>query len=296
MTVPVMPLRLVLFVSAFSILFSSNVFAQSLIEEVVVTAQKREESVQDVPIAISAMNQNQLDALNVKNTDDLLKAFPNLSVKPGGASNTGFSIRGVGTDNFHVTANQAVGQYMDEVTLISPFVSQFGLFDLERVEVLRGPQNTLFGRNTTGGAVNIISKKPEIGGELDGYVYTRVGNEGRLDYEGAINVPMGDTLAARAAFQSRNRGGIYNNLVDGSQIGDEERHSGRIQLAWEPNDKFRVLANGHANFARSDNIPYKAIGLFAANGIDPCPLLGSGSDTIWRLVFSQQMVSIPVRC
>lgn len=278
MSVTALPLRLLVFVSAFSVLFTSNVFAQSsLIEEVIVTAQKREESIQDVPIAISALTGNQLDTLNIKGTDDLLKAFPNLSVKPGGASNTGFSIRGVGTDNFHVTAQQAVGQYQDEVTLISPFVSTFGMFDLERVEVLRGPQNTLFGRNTTGGAVNIISKKPEIGGELDGYVYTRVGNEGRLDYEGAVTVPMGDTAAVRFAGQSRNRGGIYNNLFNGEQIGDEERHSGRIQLAWEPQEGFRVLANGHANFSRSDHIPYLASGLLAADGVSPCPLLGTGT-------------------
>ena len=128
MNVPALLSRLVLLFSGI-FLFNTAVSAQvssALIEEVVVTAQKREESVQDVPIAISAMSQNQLDALNVKNTDDLLKAFPNLSVKPGGASNTGFSIRGVGTDNFHVTAQQAVGQYLDEVTLISPFVSSFG--------------------------------------------------------------------------------------------------------------------------------------------------------------------------
>lgn len=269
---------------AVAFLFTSGVTAQTdFLEEVIVTAQKREESIQDVPIAISALAGDKLDALNVKNTDDLLKVFPNLSVKPGGASNTGFSIRGVGTDNFHVTAQQAVGQYQDEVTLISPFVSTFGMFDLERVEVLRGPQNTLFGRNTTGGAVNIISRKPEVGGELDGYVYTRVGNEGRLDYEGAVTVPMGDTAAVRAAFQSRNRGGIYNNLANGEQIGDEERHSGRIQLAWEPSDKLRILANGHANFSRSDHLPYLASGLLAADGVSPCPEIGTGTDQFRRL-------------
>ncbi len=267
-----------LVLAVFCLIATTNLYAQNaLIEEVVVTAQKRSESIQDVPIAISALSGNQLDALAISNTDDLLKAFSNLSVKPGGASNTGFSIRGVGTDNFHVTAQQAVGQYMDEVSLVSPFVSTFGLFDLERVEVLRGPQNTLFGRNTTGGAVSIISKKPEVGGEFGGYVRANVGNEDRLDYEGAVNVPLGETAAARVALQSKNRGGIYNNLVNGDQIGNEERHSGRIQVAWEPTDKLKVLVNGHANYSRNGHIPYKAAGLFAADGVSPCPLNTSGT-------------------
>ena len=144
--------------------------------------------------------------------------------------------------------------------------------------MLRGPQNTLFGRNTTGGAVNIISKKPEVGGEMNGYVYTRVGNEGRLDYEGAVTVPLGETAAVRFAGQSRNRGGVYNNLVNGDQLGDEERHSGRAQLAWEPSEKLRILVNGHANFSRNDSIPYKAAGRFAADGVSPCPVGSSGTD------------------
>ena len=276
------------FVPILALIFSGCIFSftafaaeqkkrSTAIEEVVVTARKQEESVQDVPIAISAMGGDQLRSLNVKNTDDLLKAFSNLSVKPSGASNSGFSIRGVGTDNFHVTAQQAVGQYLDGVSLVSPFTSSFGLFDVERVEVLRGPQNTLFGRNTTGGAVSIISVKPEIGGEFDGYVSARVGNENRLDYEGAVNVPLGETAAARVALQTRNRGGIYNNLFNGEQIGDEERHSGRIQVAWEPAENFRVLVNGHANYSRNDHLPYKAAGRFAADGVSACPLSASGT-------------------
>ena len=259
-------------------LFTSNLQAQSsLMEEVVVTAQKREESAQDVPIAISALAGNQLEAMGVSGTDDLLKVFSNLSVKPGSDINSGFSIRGVGTDNFHVTAQQAVGQYQDEVSLVSPFVSQFGLFDVERIEVLRGPQNTLFGRNTTGGAVSIISRKPEVGGELEGYLRANVGNEGRLDYEGAVTVPMGSTAAARVSLQSKNRGGIYNNLTTGTEVGDIERNSGRFQLAWHPSDKLRFLASGHANFSRSDRTPFKGNGITLADGVTPCPNLASGT-------------------
>ena len=228
-------LRGALLLSLGPFLFTSGALAQgTLLEEVIVTAQKREESLQDVPIAISALTGDQLNELGVATPNDLMNVFPNLILKPGSALNTGFSIRGVGTDNFHVTAQQAVGQYLDEVSLISPIIGSFGLFDMERVEVLRGPQNTLFGRNTTGGAVSMISRKPEVGGELNGYGRVNGGNEGRIDFEGAVGVPLGERAAARLAVQTKNRGAIYNNLLNGEDTGEEERHSGRAQLAFEP--------------------------------------------------------------
>src|SRR3546814_20477498 len=103
--------------------------------------------------------------------------FPNLSFKQSSAVNAGISIRGVGTQNFHLTAQQAVGQYLDEVSLVTSFSRTFGLFDLERVEILRGPQNTLFGRNTTAGAINYVSPRPDAGEGSTGYART---NAGRL--------------------------------------------------------------------------------------------------------------------
>ena len=260
-------------------LFTSGLQAQSsLLEEVIVTAQKREESLQDVPIAISALTGEQLNELGVATTDDLMKAFPNLILKPGSSLNTGFSIRGVGTDNFHVTAQQAVGQYLDEVSLVSPFVGNFGLFDMERIEVLRGPQNTLFGRNTTGGAVSMLSRKPEVGGGLNGYARVNGGNEGRIDFEGAVGIPLGDSLALRAAFQTKNRGGIYHNLLNGEEIGDEERHSGRIQLAFEPSETLRILANGHVTVEQGDRQPFKGIGLLDLDRLAAAGLLDENGD------------------
>ena len=263
-----------LLLSLGSFLFTSGALAQgTLLEEVIVTAQKREESLQDVPIAISALTGDQLSELGVATPNDLMNVFPNLILKPGSALNTGFSIRGVGTDNFHVTAQQAVGQYLDEVSLISPIIGSFGLFDMERVEVLRGPQNTLFGRNTTGGAVSMISRKPEVGGELNGYGRVNGGNEGRIDFEGAVGVPLGESAAARLAVQTKNRGAIYNNLLNGEDTGEEERHSGRAQLAFEPSESFRVLANGHFTLQRGDRLPFRGIGLLDSQRLAAAGLL-----------------------
>ena len=248
-------------------LISTPVYSQgsSWLEEVVVTAQKRAESVQDVPIAINAIVGDQLDALGVQGVDDLVTLFPNLSLQNNSSINSGVTIRGVGTNNWHITGLQAVGQYQDEVSLFSQYTSQLGLFDMERVEVLRGPQNTLFGRNTTGGAVNYISRKPSTDG-IEGYGLTNVGNEGRIDVEGAVNIPLGERAALRVAGQTVNRDGIFNNAFNGRKMGDIERHSGRVQLLFNISDRTEILINGHVGYNRSGRTPSKAIGLWDPDG------------------------------
>ncbi len=248
-------------------LIASPVYSQSSswLEEVVVTAQKRAESVQDVPIAINAIVGDQLDALGVQGVDDLVTLFPNLSLQNNSSINSGVTIRGVGTNNWHITGLQAVGQYQDEVSLFSQYTSQLGLFDMERVEVLRGPQNTLFGRNTTGGAVNYISRKPSTDG-IEGYGLTNVGNEGRIDVEGAVNIPFGERAALRIAGQTVNRDGIFNNAFNGRKMGDIERHSGRVQLLFNISDRTEILINGHVGYNRSGRTPSKAIGLWDPDG------------------------------
>ncbi len=256
--------------------------ANAQLEEVVVTAQKRTESVQDVPIAINAMTGDSLREMGVGNTDDLAAMFPNLSLKAFSGINSGFSIRGVGSQNYHTTAQQAVGTYVDEVSLVSPFVNQLAFFDLERVEVLRGPQNTLFGRNTTGGAVNIISVKPTTDG-FEGFANARLGNEGRADIEAAVNIPLGDSLAARLAIQSTSRDAIYHDVIDDEDTGAEERLAGRLQVLWQPGEMTDVLFNFHGGYNHSDRTPRKALGKWqegsdnigtaAARGPADCPLL-----------------------
>ena len=236
------------------------------LEEVVVTAQKRAESMQDVPIAMNAVTGDQLDALGIQDTDDVIKMFPNLSLQASHPMNTGVTIRGVGTANWHITAAQSVGQYMDEVSLFSPYTSQLSLFDMERVEVMRGPQNTLFGRNTTGGAVNYISRKPTLDGESDGYILTNIGNEGRIDVEGAVSLPLGENVAVRIAGQTVNRDGIWDNLFNGEKMGELERQSARINLLFAPSEATEVLVNGHYGRNRSGRTPYLGIGFWDPNG------------------------------
>lgn len=236
------------------------------LEEIIVTAQKREESVQDIPIAINAVTGEQLDALQIRDTDDIIKLFPNLTTQNAHAINSGLTIRGVGTKNWHITAAQAVGQYIDEVSLTGPFTSQLAVFDLERVEVLRGPQNTLFGRNTTGGAVNYISRKPVIGGDMEGYVQTNFGTEGRLDVDGAVSIPLTDIAALRISAQSVTRDGIWENLFNGEDMGDIDRKAARVQLLVTPSDRTEILINAHAGRNDSGRQPYLSVGFWDPNG------------------------------
>lgn len=261
--------------------------AQATLEEIVVTAQKRSESVQDVPIAINALTSEQLNELGVSGFDDIVDLFPNLSLKASSSINSGFSIRGVGTDNFHVTAQQAVGMYVDEVSLPSPFTSQLSIFDMERVEVLRGPQNTLFGRNTTGGAVNYISRKPRAEDGLNGFVRGKFGNEGRADFDGAVGLAFTDNLAVRLAGQAISRDGVFTDVVDNEVVGEVDRYGGRLQAVWTPTENTSVLFNGHAGFNRGDHGVRHALGLFlngspnigtpGARGAPDCPLLTSAN-------------------
>ncbi len=242
-------------------------FAKAQIEEIIVTATKRQESMQQVPIVINALSGDQLDALDIRDTDDIVALYPNLSLQASSGINSGFTIRAVGTDNFHITGQQAVGQYMDEVSLLSPFTSLLPVYDLERIEVIRGPQNTLFGRNTTGGAVNYISRKPEVGGEFNGYGRIRLGNEGRADFEGALGIPLGETTAMRIAGTTENRDSIWNNLAaTGHEPGEIERYAGRIQLLWQPNDRAEVLLSGKVGYNRGTRPPRRGGGIWDPAG------------------------------
>jgi len=249
----------------------------SALDEILVTAQKREQNIQDVPIAIDAISRDSILARRIAGPDDLIKELPNLSLKTASAVNSGFAIRGVGTNNFHLTAQQAVGLYFDEVSQVTPFTSQLGLYDMERIEVLRGPQNTLFGRNTTGGAVNFITRRPNPEDGTNGYLNLNLGNFGKLDGEGAVGFALGETFAMRAALQIQSRDGVFRDVESGAKIGSTDRTSARIGFAWTPSEATEAWLSVHYGKSDPERVPRKATGRFLADNVTTCPDNSTGA-------------------
>ncbi|GAB5459337.1 MAG: TonB-dependent receptor [Henriciella sp.] len=238
-----------------------------VLDAVQVTATRRTESVQDVPIAINALSGDMIDDFGIEDGDDILKLFPNLSQKQTSSYNPGITIRGVGTQSIHISTQQSVGLYVDDITAVSPFVSQLSLFDLERVEVLRGPQNTLYGRNTTGGAINYITRKAEIGAGTNGYVRAEIGNGDRYGLEGAVGYDLGENAAIRIAANYEDFAGFFTNLVDGTDFGGTEAIGARMHFAWQPLENLRT--NFTYSYAERDAFTNATVhlGNFDANGV-----------------------------
>lgn len=218
-----------LLVSAIAIaatLLSTPVIAQ--LEEIVVTAQRRSESLQEVPVSVTAISSDMLEAKQVTNVRDLQFQVPNLNIatNTGTASAARIFLRGIGEDESRGAVDQAVGIYVDDVFIGRSVGSLLDLVDLEQVEVLRGPQGTLYGRNSNGGAIRLVSKKPdtqenmfEIGGTA--------GSDGRFDGKLTANWAVSDATAIRASFLSRNRDGFHRVNPTGDVAG-QAREVGEI--------------------------------------------------------------------
>ncbi len=235
--------------------------------EVIVTAQKRSENVQNVPIAMQAYTGQQLQNAGISQLTDITHLAPNLNVVVQNALSQHIVIRGVGTNEFFGNAPSSVGTYMDEVTMNSSYMSTLGLFDMERVEVLRGPQNSLFGRNTTGGAVNYITRQPKVGADkAEGFALATYGRHNLAEVEAGVSIPTGSTAALRLSGIYHTRDGIWNNLDSGDdQYGDEERYSVRATFVWEPTSTVRLTASGHSAHSNGGAQPQKMAGALANN-------------------------------
>lgn len=235
------------------------------LEEVIVTAQKRQESSQDIAAAITAVGSDQLVNANVNNISDLQVMAPSIQI----GESFGFAqimIRGIGTDNPFAGGDPSVAMHIDGV-VTGQSSAQFGsLFDIERVEVLRGPQGTLYGRNATGGSINVITNKP--GDELEGYGRLTLGNYNLVKVEAAVGGPLTDSLSGRLAVRGVERDGYGENIANGDDIDDASQQSFRGQLRWELSDsmEIRLAAERH----EEDDSNY--IPKFRAASYDPAPL------------------------
>ncbi len=209
-----------------------NLACAQLLEEVVVTAQKREENIQDVPIAITALDANILDRSQIVRVSDLSKHVPNLQF--GNFSSTATAaIRGIGYTNTTAGGDPGVALHLDGVYIGRPIATVFSAWDLDRMEVLRGPQGTLYGRNTTGGSINFITQKPtdEFEAEID---LTYSGEFSRSIVQGVVNTPLGERAAARFSLSLENADGYQENTVPGgTEAGDADNTTFRAQFRFD---------------------------------------------------------------
>ena len=206
-------------------------------EEVVVTATKRAEKLQDIPISIAAIGGDTLSQSRVTQTDELVTKIPNLQLTSTVGDNTPiFALRGVSMSDYSLNQASPVATYYDEVYKGNFAFLGVAMYDLERVEVLRGPQGTLYGKNTTGGAVNLISRTAKQG-ETGGYLNFGYGNYNRVDVSGAKGFDVSSTLSARAAFTYSKADGWFKNVVPGKKdLAGVDEWGVRTSLAWEPSD------------------------------------------------------------
>jgi len=253
------------------------------LEEIVVTAQKRAQNLQDVPVAVSALNREMMKSRGITETSDLMGAVPSLQVTtPYGRTQPNFSLRGISVANeFSATTASPVGVYVDEV--YQSFRASHGqqLFDLDRIEVLRGPQGTLYGRNTTGGAVSFFTRRPELNG-TEGYVTVGYGNYNTKTIDAAVELTLiPDELGIRVAGTFGKGDGWQFNPIQNRDAGTTDYKAGRVSLRWQPNSDLDIAVKVYAS--EDDPVaanPY-ANGQFANkqdalgySRFDPQPLLG----------------------
>ncbi len=261
--------------------------AQNILEEVTVTAQKREQSMQDVGIAINAFTGDQMRALGVEDSFDIAAFTPGVHISGNIAGqNTQFTIRGVTQNDFNDIIEAPTAVYLDEGYIAIAQAQSFALFDIERVEILKGPQGTLYGRNATGGLVHYVSNKPSLDGP-EGYLDVTYGifdtsaNADQKRIEGALGGPLSDTLAVRVSFLYNQNDGYLDNLYPldavgappgigaGADMGDDDTLGFRGSLLFEPNDKWSVNLSVNVINSNLSTGPYQSkptIGVYNEDG------------------------------
>ena len=252
---------------ALSAALCGNAVAQDsnlMFEEVLVTAEKRSESLQDLSQAITVLGGADLDNRQIASFVDLSAIAPGVNIAKNEGFKTVITIRGVGNEaNQNAIANPSVSYHLDGIYVASPFALQTDFLDLERIEVLRGPQGTLFGQNSTGGAINVITTAPSLDSSF-GKADLTLGDYGLVKARAAYNLPLSDTLAVRASVISNKRDGFTDNLTLGQDLDDANSVSARVRVLYEPSDDFR--ANFTAQYFDEDRNGAAQKGL-----LDPTP-------------------------
>ncbi len=252
--------------TALALFFSAPAFAQSAapqaaddtsaeegIGDIVVTAQRQSESLQSVPIAVSAFTAETLEKQQIENASDLQLTLPNVTFSKGNFTGSSFTIRGIGDLCVGVSCDSATAIHVNGTPLLGTRLFETEYFDLERVEVLRGPQGTLFGRNATSGVVNFLTAKPD----LTGFKASGEGeysNYNSYKIKGMVNAALGDTIGVRLAGFYQKRGGFTKNVFDGSNIDGRDMYAVRGSVRWQPSDTTTVDFMGYYFREKDDRL------------------------------------------
>jgi len=238
--------------------------------DIIVTAERRATNLQDTPLSIVAVTSAMAESKGVEDLEDLATITPNLTITPtrGGGNNTAnFVIRGIGGGG-GATGERGVGLYIDGIYMPRTSGAILRVLDIDRIEVLRGPQGTLFGRNSTGGAIRIFSKQPVLQ-DTEGYVKVTGGNMDRFDGVGMLNLPIGDTVALRAQAAYLTQGGYVRRGTE--KLGEQRDFVGRAQLRVEPSDSFKATLGFLYNDSHENGTPYVMTEFDMRPGIEPGP-------------------------
>ena len=235
----------------------------TVFEPVIVTAQKREQNIYEVPVAISAFTAETMERQGINDLTDIGKFVPNLNVtgfSAGHTSSVNPFIRGIGLQDHLITTDPGVGVYLDGVYLGRQVGQNWSLANIERVEVLRGPQGTLYGRNSIGGAINIITRQP--GDEDGGRVSFTAGSRGRMNADFYANMKLSDQLAMSftGAYQHRDGLGRFVNIENPrKEVGETDDVSGRVAIKWSPTDRLSFLLAADGNDGEGGLRPYDTL-------------------------------------
>ncbi|MFV0275671.1 MAG: TonB-dependent receptor, partial [Parahaliea sp.] len=252
------------------LLFASSLVQAQLLEEVIVTAQKREQNAQDLAMSVSAFSGDAVQKLGIDNSEELVAHTVNFNVTSsvGEGSRPAYFMRGVGLNDFNTNNVGPVGVYLDEVYLSSIASQMVPLFDVGRVEILRGPQGTLFGRNTSAGAVSFYSAEPTE--EFEGYVNAGVGNFGARKLEGAVGGAISDSARVRLSAVKVDSDGYIDNEAGPGQEGARDILAWRGQLTWDASENFDMLLNIHGGSDQSEASGYQHLGTLDPVTFGPC--------------------------
>ena len=233
------PFFSILVISSFSLVIDAQEIS-AVIEDIIVTAEKRTESLQDLSQAVTVLTSDDLDKKQISTFVDISAIAPGVNVAKNEGFKTVITIRGVGYEtNQNAIATPSVSYHLDGIYIASPYSLQTEFMDLERIEVLRGPQGTLFGQNSTGGAINVITSAPSLE-ESSSYGDITIGDYSLIKTRASFNRPLSETLAVRASFITHKRDGFTDNLSTGQDLDDADSISARVRFLYQPSETFRA--------------------------------------------------------